>query len=179
MDELEFAVSKINLERKIHYLKKENVFDGFHLKINYELNPSIFIEFTNKTNEFSISSVFKKTIGLHVNSKHHDYLYDNYEIFISDKNLILQLLTNEFVESLMRLNSIIGDKVIFKIRDGFVYVAFNDTENCFEIDYKLEVEEIYLKYSKQLNNLFKKLNEIKKFIDCYLVNKISTSSNIS
>jgi hypothetical protein len=183
IDELKFAISKINLEWKISvyngnagYFNYKNVFDGFHFKINYDLNPNLTIEFTNKNNEFFISSALKKIKGQHLNSTSHNYLDDNYEIYCSDKNLMLKLITNEFIDGLMSLNSIIGDKVIFKIKGGFVYVAFNDPNKYFEIDYNLEVKEICLEHSEQLNNLFNKLNEIKKFIDFYLVNKSKTSS---
>ena len=89
---------------------------------------------------------------------------------------MLKLITNEFVDALMSLNSIIGDKVIFKIKGGFVYVAFSDSNKYFEIDYNSEVKEICLKHSEQLNNLFNKLNEIKKFMDVYMVTKSTTSS---
>ena len=183
IDELKFAISKINLEWKVimydgnmGYFNHKNIFDGFHFKIKYNLNPNLTIEFINKTNGLSIISAIKKR-GQHLNLKKNDYLNDNYEIYCNDNDLISKTMSNEFVDALTSLNSIIGDQIIFIIKDGFIYVAFNDSNKYFEIDYNLDVEEICLQHSEQLKKLFHRLNEIKKFMDYYLATKSTTISN--
>ena len=117
-------------------------------------NPIMTKLYLKNSNEYKTNKVdFEKT----------------YVVYYKNDFKLKEIINERFISNLYSLNQKIGAEVYFTIKNGNVYIAFDDKQKYFNIDINKTSIELTKEYQNDVENIYSKILEIKKFIDTVIL----------
>jgi hypothetical protein len=142
--------------------------NGFYLILNYKLDSAINIEVVKKRlNRPTIRKLYLKNSNEYKTNK-VDF-EKTYIVYYNKSFKINELITESIISNLLSLNQKIGTEVCFTIKNGNVYIAFDDTRKYFNIDINKTSIELTKEYQNNVENIYATILELKKFIDTVIL----------
>ena len=92
-----------------------------------------------------------------------------YIVYYNKSFKINEIITESIISILLSLNQKIGTEVCFTIKNGNVYIAFDDTRKYFNIDINKTSIELTKEYQNDVENIYATILELKKFIDTVIL----------
>jgi hypothetical protein len=168
LDEIPYSFSEVKLIGK----KGRKIFRGVYAKFSYELRDDIIIDVV-KDGTFDIHLFEKFNIYRKKLVKIENESFENqYTVYCNDREFTQELLSNSLIDNLLKLNETLNTTVYFTIRKGSVHIAFEDNYNYFDIDLNKKIERLAEIHIIEITEIYKKMNEIKSFIDENIVPSI-------
>ena len=142
--------------------------NGFYLIFDYKLDSTINIEVVKK----HLNNPIMRKLYLKNSNEYKTNKVDfekTYVVYYKNDFKLKEIINERFVSNLYSLNQKIGAEVYFTIKNGNVYIAFDDTQKYFNIDINKTSIELTKEYQNDVENIYSKILEIKKFIDTALL----------
>jgi len=142
--------------------------NGFYLIFDYKLDSTINIEVVKK----HLNNPIMRKLYLKNNNEYKTNKVDfekTYVVYYKNDFKLKEIINERFISNLYSLNQKIGAEVYFTIKNGNVYIAFDDTQKYFNIDINKTSIELTKEYQNDVENIYSKMLEIKKFIDSVIL----------
>jgi len=142
--------------------------NGFYLIFDYKLDSTINIEVVKK----HLNNPIMRKLYLKNNNEYKTNKVDfekTYVVYYNNDFKLKEIINERFISNLYSLNQKIGAEVYFTIKNGNVYIAFDDTQKYFNIDINKTSIELTKEYQNDVENIYSKILEIKKFIDSVIL----------
>ena len=142
--------------------------NGFYLIFDYKLDSTINIEVVKK----HLNNPIMRKLYLKNSNEYKTNKVDfekTYIVYYKNDFKLKEIINERFISNLYSLNQKIGAEVYFTIKNGNVYIAFDDTQKYFNIDINKTSIELTKEYQNDVENIYSKILEIKKFIDTALL----------
>ena len=142
--------------------------NGFYLIFDYKLDSTINIEVVKK----HLNNPIMRKLYLKNSNEYKTNKVDfekTYIVYYKNDFKLKEIINERFISNLYSLNQKIGAEVYFTIKNGNVYIAFDDTQKYFNIDINKTSIELTKEYQNDVENIYSKILEIKKFIDTVIL----------
>ena len=142
--------------------------NGFYLIFDYKLDSTINIEVVKK----HLNNPIMRKLYLKNNNEYKTNKVDfekTYVVYYKNDFKLKEIINERFISNLYSLNQKIGAEVYFTIKNGNVYIAFDDPQKYFNIDINKTSIELTKEYQNDVENIYSKMLEIKKFIDSVIL----------
>jgi len=142
--------------------------NGFYLIFDYKLDSTINIEVVKKR----LNNPIMRKLYLKNSNEYKTNKVDfekTYVVYYKNDFKLKEIINERFISNLYSLNQKIGAEVYFTIKNGNVYIAFDDAQKYFNIDINKTSIELTKEYQNDVENIYSKMLEIKKFIDSVIL----------